>query len=332
MRARTREINIFNMSLIDILCGALGAFCFMVLVMLPSYKPPGSAKDLQKQQADTENLLKELEKLREGANNSAVAQQLAEMLQKLQDRVKQLQGQVNQFAAQNQQLQAANDKLAATNQKQAGQLDMRNPFMTVVTAYPAQELDLYLQSDGLTEDKKSTNPAFDLTQPHQPRFWSGDVRFWWPDHGVTVFLKRDTPVGAHNKVYVKLAADPAARKAATVSAAVFGDGWGISPLTTDVTLDPARFWTLLGTFTAEPDGKMTFAAASQAERDAEWKKLSNGAPPPPAPATVPAAQPSATGMSVEDQKALVDRITKLREEAEQRRQQQSPPASPAQSP
>ncbi len=39
MKARNREINIFNMSLLDVLCGALGAFCFMMLVLFPYYKP-----------------------------------------------------------------------------------------------------------------------------------------------------------------------------------------------------------------------------------------------------------------------------------------------------
>jgi hypothetical protein len=37
MKARSREINIFNMSLLDILCGALGAFCFMMLTLFPYY-------------------------------------------------------------------------------------------------------------------------------------------------------------------------------------------------------------------------------------------------------------------------------------------------------
>ncbi len=37
MRPRNREINIFNMSLLDILCGALGAFCFMMLTLFPYY-------------------------------------------------------------------------------------------------------------------------------------------------------------------------------------------------------------------------------------------------------------------------------------------------------
>src|SRR5882724_12901416 len=39
MKPRNREINIFNMSLLDVLCGALGAFCFMMLVLFPYYKP-----------------------------------------------------------------------------------------------------------------------------------------------------------------------------------------------------------------------------------------------------------------------------------------------------
>ena len=60
MRARSREINIFNMSLLDILCGALGAFCFMMLVLLPYYKPPGKETDLHNQEVKTQELLNEL--------------------------------------------------------------------------------------------------------------------------------------------------------------------------------------------------------------------------------------------------------------------------------
>ncbi|MEQ1907930.1 MAG: hypothetical protein ABMA15_03860 [Vicinamibacterales bacterium] len=37
MKKQNREVNIFNMSLLDILCGALGAFCFMMLALFPSY-------------------------------------------------------------------------------------------------------------------------------------------------------------------------------------------------------------------------------------------------------------------------------------------------------
>lgn len=37
MKSRSREVNIFNMSLLDILCGALGAFCFMMLALFPDH-------------------------------------------------------------------------------------------------------------------------------------------------------------------------------------------------------------------------------------------------------------------------------------------------------
>src|SRR5919109_799862 len=115
MRARRREINIFNMSLLDILCGALGAFCFMLLVLLPYYKP--SNENLRKQEENTQDLLKQLEKLKDAAKDSALAQQMADMIQKLQEQIKALQGQVNQFAAQNQQLKTENQSLTAKNEK-----------------------------------------------------------------------------------------------------------------------------------------------------------------------------------------------------------------------
>lgn len=37
MKPRHREVNIFNMSVLDLLTGALGAFCFLTLALFPSY-------------------------------------------------------------------------------------------------------------------------------------------------------------------------------------------------------------------------------------------------------------------------------------------------------
>jgi hypothetical protein len=295
MRTRTREVQIFNMSLIDILCGALGAFCFMMLVLLPYYKPPGSAADLQKEQTKTQDLLKELEKLKDAAKDSALAQQMADLSRQLEAQIKQLQGEVNQLTAQNQQLKTENQQLAARNDKQSSQLDMRRPFFTMAVASPPQDLDVYLDSDGMTEDKKS-NPPFDPIKPHQNNFFTGDVSAWWPDQGVTVWMTRDTPIGVHYKLYVKIppssdawsAVIAPAIKVKVKSRAVGGD-WRLD--LPDVNLNPAQFWTLVGTFAVNPDGKLGFKEATQSERDAEWTKLSKGATPPP-------AQPAATAAPV----------------------------------
>jgi hypothetical protein len=52
MKRRNREVNIFNMSLLDILCGALGAFCFLMLTLFPDHI---KAKQLQEQIAKMED-------------------------------------------------------------------------------------------------------------------------------------------------------------------------------------------------------------------------------------------------------------------------------------
>jgi hypothetical protein len=37
VKPRNREVNIFNMSVLDLLTGALGAFCFLTLALFPSH-------------------------------------------------------------------------------------------------------------------------------------------------------------------------------------------------------------------------------------------------------------------------------------------------------
>jgi hypothetical protein len=341
MRARSREINIFNMSLLDILCGALGAFCFMMLVLLPYYKPPGKETDLHKQEVKTQDLLDELEKLRANAQDAAVAQQMAALTQKLQEQVKQMQGQLNQLSAENQQLENQNQSLAAKNDKQARQLDMRHPFLVTSLTYPSQELDIYLDADTIGENNRP-NPPFDPTKQRQPIFFAGDVSTRWPDRGLTAWLTRDTPVRTHYKLYVKVPPPAAALNSpvtTTVKSLAFSDTWTLD--LPDVTLNSARFWTLVGTLSFTSEGKPAFQEATQAERDAEWTKLTKSSPPPQARPTVTAApalpfpvqtaQPSAAPLSPEQRRALLEKLEKERRE---RQHQQSPSsgASPSQSP
>jgi hypothetical protein len=341
MRARSREINIFNMSLLDILCGALGAFCFMMLVLLPYYKPPGKEADLHNQEVRTQDLLDELEKLRARAQDSAVAQQMTELAQKLQDNVKQLQGQLNQLSAENDQLKSQNESLTAKNDKQALQLDMRHPFLVTSVTYPSQELDMYLESDSMSE-KKTSNPPFDPTKQHQPNFFAGDVSAWWAGRGVSIWMTRDAPPRSHYKLYVKIppmAGAPNSPATTTVKTLTFSDTWKLE--LPDVTLSSARFWTLVGTFSLTSEGKPAFQEATEVERDAEWSKSAKSSPLPQARPTATAApampfpaqtaQPTGTPFSPEQRRAVLEKLEKERRER-QRQQSPSSGASPSQSP
>jgi hypothetical protein len=62
VKRRQREVNIFNMSLLDILCGALGAFCFMMLALFPFYRPSAPAAGAA-EPAEAQRLAKEAERL-----------------------------------------------------------------------------------------------------------------------------------------------------------------------------------------------------------------------------------------------------------------------------
>jgi uncharacterized membrane protein len=62
MKPRNREINIFNMSLLDVLCGALGAFCFLMLALFPYYAKNAGSTTQNPQ--DTQKLKQELEEAR----------------------------------------------------------------------------------------------------------------------------------------------------------------------------------------------------------------------------------------------------------------------------
>ena len=295
MRARRREINIFNMSLLDILCGALGAFCFMMLVALPYYKPSGNVQQAREDREKTDQLLRDIEKLKDQLNNPGAAEDLESLLRQLQAQIQSLQGQVNQLTAENEHLKEKNDL-------QERMLAQKKPLLTVVTSSPEdQAVDAYLQDDiNAAGGGPSANPPFDPSVRRHYSRWKDDQMAYLEHRGVTMWVSGDTPATKHFKVYVQLANEPNGRAVSTVNTSFFGNigekGVFSAP---SVTLTPERFWTLVGTLSVGAGNNLTFQEATGAERDAEWKAIAKTAPPPivtPAPqgaATIP-PKPSGT--------------------------------------
>ena len=65
MKPRNREVNIFNMSLLDILCGALGAFCFLTLTLFPYYGTEKATEEKKQIEQELEKTRQELQKEKE---------------------------------------------------------------------------------------------------------------------------------------------------------------------------------------------------------------------------------------------------------------------------
>src|SRR4051812_13827295 len=229
MRARPREINIFNMSLLDILCGALGAFCFMMLVALPYYVTGGD-KARQQNQESIAILLQDVTKLRERMTDPAVAEELRQLIDRLEAEIKRLEGQVNQLGYDNRKLRSDNeaaakalndmndklDKAEAENEtlqqenletKQA--LAAKKPFavMAATRAEGAnrsqpQAVDLYLERTRFV----ALAGKFERFNPSLPGHMSAipdDVIVWALENGVNVWVNANSAPGDGYRVYVK---------------------------------------------------------------------------------------------------------------------------------
>src|SRR5713101_1985444 len=150
MKPRNREINIFNMSLLDILCGALGAFCFRMIVLLPYYSSkPTKAPDVPKDMVDPKTLQDALDQIK----------QLKEALKKMQDYSMGLEGQVNQQKQQISQQQQEIEELkkkAAKNEEYTSRLEFRWPFMGfgLFTVAKDDKWQVCWDSDRVRNDQK----------------------------------------------------------------------------------------------------------------------------------------------------------------------------------
>ena len=99
MRARNREINIFSISLLDILTGLLGAFLFLMLGLIPYYMKVSVGRSLSAQE---QQQFEEMKKLVEKGLKGPLSE---EEVKKLQDEMDRLQKQDQQFRSENDRLQ-----------------------------------------------------------------------------------------------------------------------------------------------------------------------------------------------------------------------------------
>ena len=190
MKPRNREINIFNMSLLDVLCGALGAFCFLTLVLFPYYTPNKSDSKAPDVPPGVDP--KSLE------DAKARIQELEATLKKFQDYAAQLEAQNKQLQARNQQLQ---QQAQQTGQKM-DQYQMRNPFLATMDlkVSPDDDLELYIEDSArVTRENNTPTPKADLHR-RQGNFWGGDLAAMTGDGSMGYFMVRDAPPGEYRVV------------------------------------------------------------------------------------------------------------------------------------
>jgi len=86
MKIPNREINIFNMSMLDVICGALGAFLIVTVVLFPSYQNKASTivQEIGKTKDQNERLRREIEKARRAAEVTPRTRQVMQENERLE--------------------------------------------------------------------------------------------------------------------------------------------------------------------------------------------------------------------------------------------------------
>ncbi|MDQ6913113.1 MAG: hypothetical protein M3128_09600 [Verrucomicrobiota bacterium] len=353
MRARPREINIFNMSLLDILCGALGAFCFMMLVALPYYVGGKGGKDRVEREKEIEVIIAKIEQYRLTLNLSGgQAEDLRKLLEELEAKIKGLEGQLNQSAYENQQLKNQVDQLTDTSQrltsenkqltaendslkiendllkKNQGQTTQKPWVMLASSADDTQDIAFFPQDiavGGVTEKAKLANPEFDPNL--SVREWENDVALYVPTHGVSFWIREPVAKSSY-RVFLRYRPQTVNRgvflftmpqRATRVNVSFFGN-FEPEAKATRVELSPEHPWGLAGTINVDEKGKLSFVEASQAERDETWAKVTREHPTP-TPTATPTATP-APSMSREDMERIRKRAEEIRKQKEERERQQ----------
>lgn len=194
MKSRNREINIFNMSLLDILCGALGTFCFLMLVLFPFYsQDKGTAKAPEVPPGiDPKTYDQAMARIKQLEDTLAQYQQYAEQLQA---KAKQAEAHASQSEADAAELRQKNN-----------QLRMRNPILVLATFQTQNGNQMEInEDDNCPIPQGKTRPALDPTKQQNP-YWTGDRMIWGAS--TATYMVRDAP-SCQFKFFLKFVKHPA---------------------------------------------------------------------------------------------------------------------------
>lgn len=191
MQSGKREINIFNMSLLDILCGALGAFCFMTLALLPSYKPSGP--DAPKIEELNRQMQQELDELRKKIASLPNGEALGQQLDKMEAKVKQKDGELNRKTK---ELEDAKEKIR--------KLELRDTVAVVVEWMSNHDVDVFMEPVNFGYAGGKPAPKFDPQAKQSTNFGDEVKTDRTRGPGSEVWMTRDNGTDNESKVCFKL--------------------------------------------------------------------------------------------------------------------------------
>ncbi len=291
MRARSREINIFNLSLMDVICGAMGAFLIIMIILARYYVfDPNVTQDVDELRLRLDAAVAGLNRIRGGteeiitelideADTSTKGLGASETVDQIEALTKGIRGDVDLVRGQLGAVQAEANRLEKDLQEKGAQLkratemisdlEKRNPFVVASKWVCTVDVDIFVESDRVSATTNKPSAPFDPRIRGEVAF-RGDIAsdgHTGASHEMAMIS--ETPVDSHYKVFVRAAPEPGM----TCEVLTHAMGANFFANLPNATLTESDYFDYLGVVSVDGDYKIAFLAPSEAERAAELRAV-----------------------------------------------------------
>lgn len=277
MKRINREVSIFNLSMMDVISGAMGAFLILVVILSRHYDSEvintQRILDLQKELVEATGSLSEVSDL--VAGDTTNTDLIERSLQAAKDNVARSKQYLNQIYEELQQANATIEQQEEEIDALTRRVSLFKPylFMTLWRCDTASDVDIYLWTTKKTKDEGEPAPAFNpnLTQR---RFFSEELvqGLRGLTQGMEVWSDSVSAVNSTGKLYYRINTDNG-NPLTNCSVRT----WLVTPESTvelnRLQLSPARPWIYVGEMTIDEDQVVTFTDATDQERAAEHAEV-----------------------------------------------------------
>lgn len=214
MRGRSREINIFNLSMMDVITGAMGAFLIVMIVLARYYNSdPGNKENVEAIKAELSSAKARIREIEAGFRQAGF--QSTDISTALREATKGVSKAEKDLDKLREQLDQSKQEIERLEENESV-LRLRRAF-TVTTSWTCEDTDVDLYVWDSQKAKTGNDPApFDPTAD-QFQNWSGDLRGVYESRSVESWFVRSSTTEAEFKVFVKFSANSKSRRPCMVS-------------------------------------------------------------------------------------------------------------------
>lgn len=276
MKPRNREINIFNLSMMDVISGAMGAFLILVVILSRHYESKSVTTEaiitLQRELVEATGHLDEAsDEIRAGSRETA---DIERFLRRAKDNVNAGKAAIAGLRSDLDEANARITRLQEDLDDAEKELERRQPFFVHVhwSCDRRADVDIYLQSS-VASTRGNHMPDY-IPHANQGRFFSDEVYTdWVGEYGAEIWMHEFTTAGNRMKLYYGLTGDTDAN--CTLVGHLTGTRATALELPS-VKLDATRPWVFAGTLAVDDPRRIRFIAATAAERRDEHARLAPG--------------------------------------------------------